>query len=141
MGTWQEKRNCRASIRYAYRDRNDHNSLTDHSALGQILTDRAGGTVVAAFKIVDCRNETDMPIFKRIAVGKATNFRTANRGRPLMLMQPEEFVQLLPKNGQPANHNGEKPREERFARSAHHCWALRKQEHGASDQRLNGLLS
>jgi hypothetical protein len=50
-------------------------------------------------------------------------------------------VQLLPKNGQPANRNGEKPRKERFARSAHHCWALQRHEHSASDQRLIGLLS
>ena len=82
MGTWQEERNCRASIRYAYRNRNDHNSLADHSPLGQILTDRACGAVVAAFTMVGCRNETDMPIFKRIAVEKAADFRTANREQP-----------------------------------------------------------
>ena len=138
MGTWQEERNCRASIRYVCRNRNDHNSLADQSPLGQKLTDRACGTVVAAFEIVGCRNETDMPIFKRIAVEKAADFRTANREQRLMMMQSEEFVQLLPKHGQPADHNGEKPRKERFARSAHHCRALRKHEYSASDQRLNG---
>ena len=141
MGTRQEERNCRASIRYAYRNRNDHNSLADHSPLSQILTDRAGGAVVAVSTMVGCRNETDMPIFERIAVEKATDFRSANRSNRLVMMQSEEFVQLLPKNGQPANHNGEKPRKERFAGSAHHYWALRKQEHSASDQRLNDLLS
>ena len=56
MGTWQEERNCRASIRYAYRNRNDHNSLADHSPLSQILTDRACSAIVAAFTMVGCRN-------------------------------------------------------------------------------------
>ena len=138
MRTWKEERNCRASIWHACHNRNDHNPLANHSPLGQILTDRACSGVVTTFTMVGCRNKTDMPIFKRIAVGKATDIRTANWSNRLM-MQSEEFVQLLSKNGQPADHNSEKPCNERFARSAHHYRALRKHEHSAaSDQRLNG---
>jgi hypothetical protein len=94
--------------------------LADHFALGQILTDGACSAVVAVLTMVGRRDETEVPIFKRIAVGKATNFRTANWSNKWVMMQSEELMQPLPENGQPAHRNGEKPSKQRFAKSAHH---------------------
>ncbi len=68
MRTWQEERNCRASIRYAYRNRNDRDSLADHSPLSQILTNRACGAIVAAFTMVGPVNIGDVSV-PRITTG------------------------------------------------------------------------
>ena len=94
-------------MRHAYRDRNDLDLLADQSPLGQILTDRACGTVVAAFTLGGFPDIGDIPLPRTATRVKREQTGVRNNGN---VVESKKIVQALAKKRHPADHNGEKPR-------------------------------
>ena len=83
------------------------NSLADHSPLGKILTDRAGGSNVTAVMTVGRYDAVIAYPPEATSVERVwgTTFRYNDR-----LVQSQQIVKLLAKQREPAYHHGEKPR-------------------------------
>jgi hypothetical protein len=66
-GTWQDERNCRASVRCVHRHQNALKPLPDNSSLRQIVADWTIRPVVAALNVGGCYGrrvlETNFTIF------------------------------------------------------------------------------
>jgi hypothetical protein len=81
-------------MRHAYRDRNDLDLLADQSPLGQILTDRAGGTVVTVFTMVAPTNIVGVAMARITTGGEPKQTGIRNNWS---LVQSKKFVQALAK--------------------------------------------
>jgi hypothetical protein len=116
-GARRTQRSPRDTVRYAHRDRRNHNSLADYIALGEVLTDGARRGIVTSVTIAGCPQITAVSVAKAGVVEKAMG---AGFGRGRTLVQSQKLVEALPNRGESPHDCGDEPRYERFAGAMRH---------------------